>query len=139
MHPGDRHLELLGRLLGAAGTAGNLTTDAHLAALAIEHGATVLTFDRDFRALRGAAVEDAGRLGPRDVIPHRPGRTVAASSPFRPGRLGAFRALRPGPEALSHEGERGVAAAASARVRVSGAQFFSADVPSVAGGVGEVR
>jgi hypothetical protein len=40
-------------LLRSAGTAGNLTTDAHLAALAIEHGATVLTFDRDFARFEG--------------------------------------------------------------------------------------
>lgn len=53
VHPGERHLDILGRLLGAAGTAGNLTTDAHLAALAIEHGATVLTFDRDFARFEG--------------------------------------------------------------------------------------
>ena len=31
-----------------AGTAGNLTTDTHLAALAIEHDAELVTFDRDF-------------------------------------------------------------------------------------------
>ncbi len=31
-----------------SGTAGNLTTDAHLAALAIEHRATLATFDGDF-------------------------------------------------------------------------------------------
>lgn len=48
VHPAERHAELLGRMLASAGTAGNLTTDAHLAALAIEHGATILTFDRDF-------------------------------------------------------------------------------------------
>ena len=35
VHPGERHAEDLRRLLLAAGTAGNLTTDAHLAALAI--------------------------------------------------------------------------------------------------------
>jgi uncharacterized protein len=48
VNPGERHAQLVGRLLRSAGTAGNLTTDAHLAALAIEHGATILTFDRDF-------------------------------------------------------------------------------------------
>ena len=48
VHPGERHAEILGGLLTSAGTAGNLTTDAHLAALAIENGATVLSFDRDF-------------------------------------------------------------------------------------------
>lgn len=47
LHPTDRHEQLLGRLLIAAGS-GNLTTDAHLAALAIEHGATLASFDRDF-------------------------------------------------------------------------------------------
>jgi toxin-antitoxin system PIN domain toxin len=53
VHPGERHSEILGRLLKSAGTAGNLTTDAHLAALAIEHGATILTFDRDFARFPG--------------------------------------------------------------------------------------
>lgn len=48
MHPGERHAELLGRLLRSAGTAGNLTTDAHLAAIAIENDATIVSFDRDF-------------------------------------------------------------------------------------------
>jgi uncharacterized protein len=48
VNPGERHAEILGELLRSAGAAGNLTTDAHLAALAIEHGATVLSFDRDF-------------------------------------------------------------------------------------------
>src|SRR5271165_2933112 len=51
--PGERHAQILGRLLKSAGSAGNLTTDAHLAALAIEHGATVLTFDRDFARFEG--------------------------------------------------------------------------------------
>ncbi len=53
VHPGERHAQILGRLLRSAGTAGNLTTDAHLAALAIEHGATILSFDRDFARFQG--------------------------------------------------------------------------------------
>jgi uncharacterized protein len=53
VHPGERHAEILGRLLRSAGTAGNLTTDAHLAALAVEHGAIVLSFDRDFARFQG--------------------------------------------------------------------------------------
>ncbi len=53
VHPSERHTEILGRLLRSAGTGGNLTTDAHLAALAIEHGATVLSFDRDFARFEG--------------------------------------------------------------------------------------
>ena len=49
VHPGDRHSALLRELLASAGTAGNLTSDAHLAALAIEHGAELVSFDRDFQ------------------------------------------------------------------------------------------
>lgn len=56
-HPGPRHPQLLGRLLLGAGTAGNLTNDAHLAALAIEHGATLGTFDRDFQKFAGLQFE----------------------------------------------------------------------------------
>lgn len=51
--PGPRHAEVLGDLLAEAGTAGNLVNDAHLAALAIEHGAAIATFDADFGRFRG--------------------------------------------------------------------------------------
>jgi len=51
--PTDRHLALLGDLLEAAGTAGNLTSDAHLAALAIEHGADLHSADNDFARFAG--------------------------------------------------------------------------------------
>ena len=47
IHPGDRHAEVLFQLLGQAGSAGNLTTDAHLAALAIEHQAELHSADAD--------------------------------------------------------------------------------------------
>lgn len=53
VHPTSRHAAVLGGLLREAGTAGNLTSDAHLAALAIEHGATVCSFDRDFARFTG--------------------------------------------------------------------------------------
>ena len=53
LHPGPRHADILADLLLAAGTAGNLTTDAHLAAIAIEHGATLVSFDRDFERFAG--------------------------------------------------------------------------------------
>jgi uncharacterized protein len=46
--PTDRHLAFLQDLLEPLGTAGNLTTDAHLAALAIEHGAELCSSDADF-------------------------------------------------------------------------------------------
>lgn len=48
LHPTARHADVLAGLLGAAGTAGNLTNDAHLAALALEHRAELVTFDADF-------------------------------------------------------------------------------------------
>ena len=48
VEPTRRHLPLVHGLLERAGTAGNLVGDAHLAALALEHGATVVSFDRDF-------------------------------------------------------------------------------------------
>ncbi len=48
VHPGRRHHELLFGFIRSAGVAGNLTMDAHLAALAVEHGATVFSVDTDF-------------------------------------------------------------------------------------------
>ena len=53
VHPTDRHAAVLRRLLGSVGTAGNLTTDAHLAALAIEHGAVLCSADADFSRFAG--------------------------------------------------------------------------------------
>lgn len=58
LHPGDRHAEILFDLLGAAGTAGNLTTDAHLAALAIEYQAVLHTTDADFSRFSGLRWRD---------------------------------------------------------------------------------
>lgn len=57
VHPGDRHLGICRELLAAAGTAGNLTTDAHVAALAIERGATLASFDGDFHRFGGLKLE----------------------------------------------------------------------------------
>ena len=48
VHPTDRHSRLLRELLMPLGTAGNLTSDAHLAALSIEHGAELCSGDSDF-------------------------------------------------------------------------------------------
>lgn len=53
LEPGDRHLEILDRLLDAVGTGGNLTTDAHLAALAIAHQAELHSNDTDFGRFPG--------------------------------------------------------------------------------------
>lgn len=48
INPGPRHFQLMRELLLPLGTAGNLTSDAHLAALAIEHGAELCSLDSDF-------------------------------------------------------------------------------------------
>lgn len=53
VEPGPRHAEILFDLLESVGSAGNLTTDAHLAALAIEHHAELLTTDADFARFPG--------------------------------------------------------------------------------------
>lgn len=52
LQPGDDHWHVLKDLLAEAGTAGNLTTDAHLAALAIENGAELVSTDADFARFR---------------------------------------------------------------------------------------
>ena len=52
LNPGDGHWQLLKSLLGEVGAAGNLTTDAHLAALAMENGAELVSTDADFRRFR---------------------------------------------------------------------------------------
>jgi len=48
VQPGPEHWLQVRRLLLEVGSAGNLTTDTHLAALAIEHGATLVSYDNDF-------------------------------------------------------------------------------------------
>ena len=53
LHPGERHAEILFGLLEDLGTGGNLTTDAHLAALAIEYQAELHTTDADFARFSG--------------------------------------------------------------------------------------
>jgi toxin-antitoxin system PIN domain toxin len=58
VHPTSRHHIVLRQLLDALGTAGNLVPDAHLAALALEHGATVASSDRDFGRFAGVAWAD---------------------------------------------------------------------------------
>jgi len=53
IEPTARHADVLTGLLEASGTAGNLVPDAHLAALASEHAATIVTFDADFGRFDG--------------------------------------------------------------------------------------
>ena len=64
LEPGARYWPILSRMLPAAQARANLVMDAHLAALAIEHGATLLTTDRDFTRFDGLRwknpLEEAG-------------------------------------------------------------------------------
>jgi toxin-antitoxin system PIN domain toxin len=56
--PGDRHWPILNRLLAEGQCSGPLVMDAHLAALAIEHGATLYTHDRDFSRFSALSTSD---------------------------------------------------------------------------------
>ncbi len=51
--PTPGHWPILSRLLETAQATGPLVMDAHLAALAIEHGATLATADQDFKRFDG--------------------------------------------------------------------------------------
>ena len=53
MDPTNRHIVVLGELMRSLGITGNLTSDAHLAVLAIEHGATIHSADSDFAKFAG--------------------------------------------------------------------------------------
>jgi predicted nucleic acid-binding protein len=56
--PTERHAAVLREMLQPLGTAGNLTTDAHLAALAVEHGAQLCSCDADFGRFSGVRWSD---------------------------------------------------------------------------------
>jgi uncharacterized protein len=53
LSPGEGHWAILRKLLRDSGTAGNLTSDAHLAAAALELGASVCSTDGDFSRFPG--------------------------------------------------------------------------------------
>jgi len=53
VHPSEQHAGHVRDLLMPLGTAGNLTNDAHLASLAIEHGAELCSSDNDFSRFEG--------------------------------------------------------------------------------------
>ncbi len=53
LNPGTEHLRLFRAALDAAGVGANLVTDAHVAALAMEHQAEVHSNDADFGRFPG--------------------------------------------------------------------------------------
>jgi len=56
LEPGERHWAILQDLISETQVRGSLVADAHLAALAIEHGATLYTSDRDFVRFPGLQI-----------------------------------------------------------------------------------
>jgi toxin-antitoxin system PIN domain toxin len=53
VNPTARHAETLTGMLALVGTGGNLVNDAHLAALAVEHRAGIVSYDSDFERFDG--------------------------------------------------------------------------------------
>ncbi|MES1156628.1 MAG: TA system VapC family ribonuclease toxin [Alphaproteobacteria bacterium] len=51
--PSARHAEIMMDLLRTTGATGNLISDAHLAAIALEHGLTLCSTDSDFARFPG--------------------------------------------------------------------------------------
>lgn len=60
--PGPRHLDLMARLLEAQPSA-RLVTDAHLAAVALEHGLELCSRDRDFARWGDAGLRSRDPIG----------------------------------------------------------------------------
>lgn len=58
----EEHWDILRSLIADSGAAGNLTTDAHLATLAISHGAVLVSCDNDFARFKGLRWENP--IGP---------------------------------------------------------------------------
>lgn len=65
LHPTERHWSILQGLLDRGQARGPLVVDAHLAALGIEHGATVCTSDRDFAKFPGLKLDNPLETPPR--------------------------------------------------------------------------
>jgi toxin-antitoxin system PIN domain toxin len=53
VNPTSRHADVLADLLEETGAGGNLVNDAHLAALAVEHRASIVSYDHDFGRFTG--------------------------------------------------------------------------------------
>ena len=55
--PDQHHFERMAQMLRATGRGGNLVNDAHLAALALQYDATVISYDNDFGRFPGVRLE----------------------------------------------------------------------------------
>lgn len=55
VEPSADHARIVRRLLAGIGVGGNLVNDAHLAALAVAHRCTVVSFDHDFARFDGVS------------------------------------------------------------------------------------
>lgn len=60
VEPTHRHLDVIADLLSGVGTAGNLVNDVHLAALALEHGCELVSYDTDFARFPGLRWQTPG-------------------------------------------------------------------------------
>lgn len=60
IEPTPRHIDVLGDLLAVVGTAGNLVNDAHVAALSLEHGCEIVSYDADFGRFPGVRWQTPG-------------------------------------------------------------------------------
>jgi toxin-antitoxin system PIN domain toxin len=60
VEPTTRHAAIVRSLLAPVGAGGNLVNDAHLAALAVEHRCSIVTFDRDFGRFPGVSSAPPG-------------------------------------------------------------------------------
>lgn len=65
LDPGPQHVAILRTLFAATGVAGSLTTDAHVAAIAIEHRAEVHSNDADFARFPGLRLHNPLAGSPR--------------------------------------------------------------------------
>ena len=61
----EDHWQRYRSLLMETGTAGNLASDVHLAALAFTHNAVLVSFDNDFARFTSLRWENPGHIGPR--------------------------------------------------------------------------
>lgn len=62
VQPGETHAAYLAEMLDELGVGGNLVNDAHLAALAREHRAEIVSYDSDFDRFSGIRRREPERL-----------------------------------------------------------------------------